>query len=174
MKTIVIYRTKTGFTQKYAQWISEDLGCESITATQAARHDLSTYDLVIYGAPVMAGGIMGWKKFRDMLNKYPKVQPVLFACGLAPQNDLENLKNVKNQNLTDSDRDRIPFFLMRGGIDINRMGFLTRFIMKAIVAQMRKTAPAEELSAYPDPFHADYSSRDAIQPLVAWVKANQA
>ncbi len=174
MRTIVFYRSKTGFTQKYAQWIAEDLACESLPATQVARQDLSSYDLVIYGAPVMAGSIMGWKKFRSLLNKFPKAQPVLFACGLAPQNDEENLKNVKKQNLIGSDFNQVPLFFMRGGINIDRMSFLTKFVMKAIVMQMRKTATDEEISAFPDPFHADYTSQDAIQPLVAWVKAHKA
>jgi menaquinone-dependent protoporphyrinogen IX oxidase len=99
LKTIVIYKSKTGFTQKYAKWIAEDLNCESLPAAKAVRHDLSAYDVIIYGGPVMAGGIMGWKKFRGRLGKFPKAQPVLFACGLAPENDEEYMKNLKNQNL---------------------------------------------------------------------------
>ena len=174
MKTIVIYESKTGFTQKYAQWIAEDLGCESLPAAQTPRHDLSPYDLIIYGGPVRGGGILGRKKFRRLLDKFPKVQPVLFACGMALESDDENMKNLKKQNLIGSENDRIPLFFLRGGFDVDRMGFLTRLIMKPIALQMRKAVPADEIIAHPDPFHVDCTSREAIQPLVAWVKAQKA
>ena len=30
MKSIVIYNSQTGFTKKYAEWISEATGCEAV------------------------------------------------------------------------------------------------------------------------------------------------
>ena len=32
MSTIVIYKTKYGGTKKYAEWIAEELGCDTVDA----------------------------------------------------------------------------------------------------------------------------------------------
>ena len=37
MKTIVIYNSKTGFTKRYAEWISEALSCECVELKEASK-----------------------------------------------------------------------------------------------------------------------------------------
>lgn len=56
MKAIVIYNSKTGFTEKYAKWIAEALQCQSISIREKLP-DLSEYDRIIFGSNVKAGKI---------------------------------------------------------------------------------------------------------------------
>ena len=49
MNGIVVYSSQTGFTEKYAKWIAEDLNCEAISVKQAKKLDISQFDTVIYG-----------------------------------------------------------------------------------------------------------------------------
>ena len=43
MKTIVVYSSQTGFTEKYAKWIAEALNCEAIPVKQAKKLDISQF-----------------------------------------------------------------------------------------------------------------------------------
>ena len=36
MKKIVVYKTSTGFTKRYAEWIAQALGCEEYSTTSRA------------------------------------------------------------------------------------------------------------------------------------------
>ena len=53
MKKIVVYTSKTGFAQKYAEWIAEELGCEAVSCKKYAK-SAKDEDLVIYGGGIMA------------------------------------------------------------------------------------------------------------------------
>ena len=49
MKSIVIYNSKTGFTKKYAEWISEAAGCECVELKKAGKVKLAEYDSSVFG-----------------------------------------------------------------------------------------------------------------------------
>ncbi len=53
MKTIVAYRSKSGYTKRYAEWISQELGCDIKEDPQLS--DISGYDTIIYGGGMYAG-----------------------------------------------------------------------------------------------------------------------
>ncbi|PKM70443.1 MAG: hypothetical protein CVU93_02065, partial [Firmicutes bacterium HGW-Firmicutes-18] len=58
MKSILlIYKTDTGFTKKYADWIAEKLSCETALLDDINHLDLTLYDVIIYGAGVHAGHV---------------------------------------------------------------------------------------------------------------------
>ena len=61
-KTIVLYRSRTGFSKCYAEWIAEDLACECRSIKGVKLDDLKDFGLVIYGAGVYAGMIAGLGK----------------------------------------------------------------------------------------------------------------
>ena len=48
-KTAVIYKSKTGFTCKYAQWIAEETGCDLFSYEQREKVDFSRYDTILCG-----------------------------------------------------------------------------------------------------------------------------
>ena len=49
MKILVTYKSKTGFTKKYAEWIAEELGCEAKDIKTITPKNVAEYDLVIHG-----------------------------------------------------------------------------------------------------------------------------
>ena len=64
MKVIVTYNSKTGFTQKYAEWIAEDLNCKALST--AELKNVSEYDLVIHGGWIMGGMISGFENMKKL------------------------------------------------------------------------------------------------------------
>ena len=61
MRTVVIYKSKTGFTKKYAKWISEELSSDIFDISKVTANMLTAYDTVIYGGGLYAMGISGVK-----------------------------------------------------------------------------------------------------------------
>ena len=66
MKRIVVYKSSTGFTAKYANWIAEELGCEAIELNKIKKCDLVKYDEIIYGGWLMANMVCGYNKINEM------------------------------------------------------------------------------------------------------------
>ena len=49
---IVIYRTKSGFAEKYARWIADDLECECVPYGSISKEELLKYRRVVIGGYV--------------------------------------------------------------------------------------------------------------------------
>lgn len=63
-KILIIYYTKTGFTERYAQWVREETNCELLPYSRRDTADFTAYDTIVYGGGVHAGAINGIKWFR--------------------------------------------------------------------------------------------------------------
>ena len=64
-RTVVIYKSKNGSTEKYANWIGEELECPVFKAEDFSKKDFEDYDNIIFGGWVHAGGVMGF----DLIKK---------------------------------------------------------------------------------------------------------
>ncbi len=54
MKTIVVYKSKSGYTKTYAEWISSELNCDLKCAEDIKIDELLKYDVIIYGGGLYA------------------------------------------------------------------------------------------------------------------------
>ena len=59
MKGIILYQSKYGATRKYAEWLSEATGFKCVETRKARIEDVKTFDTVILGGGIYAGGIAG-------------------------------------------------------------------------------------------------------------------
>ena len=167
MKVIVIYKSGTGFTKKYAQWIAEDLNCESIDVKNLNKINLSQYDLVIYGSSVMANKLKEIEKIKKIVQQ----NLIIFGVGLAPV--IHATDKIRNENLTLEEQANIPFYYFQGGIDYEKLGFASRKILRMICYSLQKKKKKTEedigmiegLSA-----SCDYTHKDYILPLIEKVK----
>ena len=86
MKKIVIYTSQTGFTKRYAEWISEGSGAECVEFKQAKKIKLSDYDAIIFGGWCMAGGVtkLGWFKnqIAELSSESKKI--MVYMVGASP------------------------------------------------------------------------------------------
>ena len=167
MKTIVIYRSKTGFTKKYAQLISEKLKCPNYSYRESKKIDLEDYDLIIYGGSLYASGILGLKKFKNQVRKQSLV---IFAVGATPPKDGLNDELVK-ANFTTSEQENIEFFYMRGGFSFNDLNLIDKGLMLMMKRSIKKKNPKNQtadekglLNAYEQP--VDFTNEKNIEPLV--------
>jgi len=69
-RTIVIYKSKYGATDRYAKWISEELDCPMVELSDFKKKEIENYDNIIYGGGVHAGGIRGFDDFQKIIKPY--------------------------------------------------------------------------------------------------------
>jgi len=79
MHTIVIYRSKSGNTRKYAEWIAEELGADLLEASRCGIERISQYDTVVYGGGLYATGINGVKLITNNLRRLKGKKIAVFA-----------------------------------------------------------------------------------------------
>ena len=61
MRAVGVYASQTGFTRRYAEWIAEELGGEAVPVERADGIDAGSYDVVVFGGWLHAGGLVGKK-----------------------------------------------------------------------------------------------------------------
>lgn len=144
MNSIVTYKSKTGFTKKYAEWIAEDLGCKAVKLSELK--DASEYDIVIHGGWIMGGMISGLEEIK----KQNPRKLVVFGVGFTVEDNYINTVKEVNK-ITDT-----PAFYFKGGMNPEKMGFFSKWIVKMVT----KNKPAYE----------DLTDRAAIKDLVSYVK----
>ncbi|NLK99803.1 MAG: hypothetical protein GX271_03980 [Clostridiales bacterium] len=167
---LIIYKSKTGFTKKYADWIREDVTCNIAPLEKVKKEDIDKHDIIVYGAGVHAGLIPGLKKVKKLVNFNDK-KVIIFATGAAP-NVEEIVKPVIDNNLADC-VSMVDFFYFESGINYENMGFFSKRLMKTfskiLSAKKDKTEEEKEMSIMiMNSF--DNSKKDYIKPLVDTLK----
>ncbi|MEL7626453.1 MAG: flavodoxin domain-containing protein [Anaerolineaceae bacterium] len=171
-KCVVIYKSKTGFTEKYANWIGEELQCEVYPVENSNLVHLQDYNLVIFGGGVRAGKIDGVKFIDKFRNSFSGKKLILFATGATPTNEIEAIERVRSMNVPRNSG--IPFFYFSSGFNYEKMKGLDKFFMSIARGMMRRMKDNEDAqnSMVADMKNSyDHSSREYIKPLVDYVKS---
>lgn len=159
----IVYQTKTGFTEKYAKVLSEkiDLPCY---AMERALGELGKNDEIIYMGNIMSGAVRGYKKAR----KHFKTCFVIGVGISYPSNEVKEDVQDKTEVFEE------PFYLLRGGIDYNKInkvkGFFLRKIGEIAHAGREKgedtTHDQETINVIMN--GGDFFNPDHLQPVVEW------
>ena len=56
-KGIILYQSKYGATQKYANWLSDQTGFVCIAVDKADMKQIQQYDVIVLGGAIYASGI---------------------------------------------------------------------------------------------------------------------
>jgi len=175
MRTVVIYKSRTGFTKKYAEWISEELSADIFHASKVTANMLLVYDCVIYGGGLYVVGIDGVKLITQNLDKLKDKKVVVFATGMSPSRE-EAVSEVISRNFTIEQQKIIQFFYLRGGFDYRKLNSFDKMLMTLLKASIKwkkirkKKLIADEigiLEVFGKP--TDYTRRAKIDELVAYV-----
>lgn len=166
MKTIVVYKSKYGYTKKYAQWLAESLDCG--VKENVSLADVMGYDTIIYGGGIYAGRINGAKLITKNLEKLSGKKLALFAVG-SNVGRSEELEAFWKQALEENVRLNVPHFYLRGGFDYGRLGSVDRLMMNMLKKMLLKKDRLTEdekglLAAYDTPF--DFTDRKNLEEIL--------
>lgn len=163
MKAIV-YRSNTGFTEKYARLLGERLDL-SVFSLDEAVLSLSRKDRVIYMGWLMAGRVIGLK--RAMLRF-----TICAVCGvgMSETDQTESMKK-KHKKCT------APMFYLQGGFDMTKLHGIYRLMMRIMEKVVRgsagkKDAKAAESGKMIDVLEngGDFVSAEKLSDVVKWAR----
>lgn len=170
---IVLYSSKTGFTQRYAELIGKEMGCPALSLGNAPA-DLSQYSAVVFGSRLHAGVFDGWKKAQKLLAKRGAKKLVVFATGAMPNEAEDQIQKVWEQNLTAEERNSIPHFYLQAGLCREKLGAVDNAMLNvAAWAMGLKKNKSAEGAAFADAISRSYDIFDPkyIQPVVECLRA---
>ncbi|WP_291634836.1 flavodoxin domain-containing protein [Clostridium sp.] len=171
MKTVVIYKSKTGFTKNYAQWIAEELSADILDASKVNINTLTAYDTVIYGGGLYAVGINGVKLITKNLEMLKDKKIVVFATGASPFREAA-MREVRDKNFTPMEQKHIKFFYLRGGFNFDKLKPTYKVIMTLLKWKLKikkDLTPDDKgmLSSYDKP--VDFTRKRNIDELITYV-----
>ncbi|MCZ0702929.1 menaquinone-dependent protoporphyrinogen IX oxidase [Natronobacillus azotifigens] len=172
MKSIlIVYKTKTGFTKKYVEWISETISCQTIPLEQIDHVDTNTYDLIIYGAGIHAGRIQGLKEFKKKAWDVVDGKVAIFATGGAPY-DEAIITKIKTNNFSEHERKDMELFYFQSGLNYEKMGLFEKMIMniyRKVLEFKNNKSDVEDGTSKAIARSYDHSSREYIKPMIDYV-----
>jgi menaquinone-dependent protoporphyrinogen IX oxidase len=174
MKSILlIYKSKTGFTRKYATWISDSIDCKVITLEEINKVNIDDYDIIIYGAGIKAGLIRNLKDFKKFVLNNNNKKIIIFATGGAP--DDEKITNkIKDNNFSKEELADIEFFYFQSGLNYEKMelsGKLMMNIYKWILKIKHNKSDMENGTSSSLSASYDASNKNNIKELIDYLKS---
>ena len=175
MRTVVIYKSKTGFTKKYAQWIAEELSADIFDISKVTINMVTAYDIIIYGGSLYAVGINGVGLITKNIDKLKDKKIVVFATGASPQRD-SVISEVKGKNFTLDQQKYIKFFYLRGGFNYSKLNTFDKFLMTLLKWKIKNKKKEElttdeigMLAVYDKP--VDFTRKKNIDEIITYVNS---
>ena len=174
MKSIVIYNSQTGFTKKYADWITEAAGCEAVPLKKVRKVKLAEYDAIVFGSWCMAESIAKVAWFKKQLPALAAAGKKLFVflVGASPA-EAPEAQAALRKNFTDDEWSKIKAFYCPGGLNYEKMGWGSRSMLKMFVKMLsnKKDITQKELAQVQLLSKSfDISDKKYIEPIVEEIK----
>lgn len=168
MKTAVIYHSQTGFTKKYAEWISQAAGADCFELKTAKRQNFDRYDAIVFGGWACAGRISKISWFKSHMNEWSGKLLMVFCTGGSPAESPE-IETFLSSNFSGEERKMVHAFYCPGGFNYEKMSAGSKFMMKMfqkmVGAKKDKTeADIEMLKMISHSY--DISDRNYIEPII--------
>lgn len=173
MKMVVLYKSKTGFSKQYAEWIAAELSADIFEVSTTNINMLTAYDTVIYGGGLYAGGINGTNYITQNLEKLKNKKNIVFATGVSPFRE-ETISELRDKNFTSEEQKYIQFFYLRGGFDYSKLKTFDKVLMTLLkwkIKRKKKLTPDERgmLASYDKP--VDFSRKKNIDEIIKYVNS---
>lgn len=174
MKTIVIYKSKYGSTKTYAEWIAEEMDCETVEASKVKADDLADYDTIIYGGGLYAEVIAGVTLITKNLDKLDGKKIIIYTTGITPPDCRRYYDDlVVNKNFKGDSYSKVKMFNFMGKMVLDELSLVHRTAIKGLKKLMSdKKNPTEMEKLLIDlcDVDGDFTDKNAIKELVEYAK----
>ena len=174
MKTLIIYSSQTGFTERYAKWIGQELHADLLPIKEAKKRSDDSflgYDAIIYGGWSMGGRIVDVEWFLGKASSWKERKLAIYGVGATPW-DAPEIPEFLASIVNEEQKKYINVFYCPGGLDYSKMNFFCKIMMKMFAKSMNKKdglSDYEKQKAEALLTSFDSSDRKYIQPIVAYV-----
>lgn len=172
-KTLILYKSKTGFTKQYAEQVAQATGAELLPLAKANAAALAGYDTVVFGSRAFAGKIDGWAKAKKLMQG--AARRAVFVTGATPVSAKETVGQIWAQNLAGEEA-ALPHFYLQSGLCYEKMGMVDRFLMKGLNSMLSKKKDKTEADIAMQQMIAhsfDSSDPAYAAPLIEWIQAGE-
>ena len=142
-KAIVLYTSKRGSTQQYAEWIAQSLECECAALKDFDKETIPEYDLIIYGSWLRGSGIVDFDKIEPYLEG-SKDHTILFVTGVSEYNPQNYLQICEINFDGRENMDRMQLFFCPGRYDPAQVKGLDRMLMAVAKKVLKSGQTAED------------------------------
>lgn len=111
-KGVIIYRSKYGATEKYANWLAETTGYDCTETHNTTIDEIVRYETIVLCGGIYASGIAGLSFLKKNINRLKDKKIAILCVGASPY-DAAAFHEMKEHNLKDSLKG-IPLFYGRG------------------------------------------------------------
>ena len=174
MKTIVIYKTKYGATKTYADWIAEELGCESVNAKDVKADDLLQYDTIIYGGGLYAEIINGVSLITENIGMLKDKKIIVYTTGITPIDVRAYYDGeVLEKNFKNGVPENVRIFNFLGKMKLDELSFVHRAALKSLKKIMSaKENPSDMIKLLIELCDADgdFCDKAQIDSLLEYVR----
>ena len=176
MKTLVVYTSQTGFTQRYAEWLAEEMEADVLDLKEAQKKDAAffeAYEAIVYGGWAMAGTVTKVKWFLDKASSWKDKRLAVFCVGGSP-NDNPDVEVFLKRALTDEQRQYIKAFYCQGGFNYDKMNTASKLAMKMFVSALKKKKnQTEDEKTMVKMIATSYDISDVkyIEPIVSYLES---
>jgi flavodoxin len=173
IKTVVVYKSISGFTKKYAEWIAEELEADLLRLKKIDMDTLLKYDMIIYGGCLHAVGISGVNMIKNNLNKLRDKNIIIFTTGASPSRE-SIVSKVRDSNFSVEEQKQIQFYYFRGGFDFKKLNFTNKILMTLLKWKLtlKRDKTSDEkgmLAAYSKPI--DFTKKENVKELLEYVRS---
>ena len=168
---LLLYKSNTGFTKKYAKWIQEKLDCSTMPIEKTDVNKMKKYDVIIFGGGMHANKINGIKYIHQNLHQLEDKKLIIFATGATPSSAVDQVSKFKESNIPSESS--IEFFYFQSGMNYKEMRINDRLMMNCLklALKVKKDKNAVEQGAKEAIISSyDNSDRTQIEPLISYVK----
>ena len=130
--TGIVYTSNTGYTEKYAKLLGEQLGLPAFSAEQADSLPEGTE--ILYLGWLMAGVVKGYKKAAQRFS-------VAAVCGVGMGPAGSQDSDVRKNNAIPQE---VPVFTLQGGFDRTKLHGIYRFMMGVMIKVMGSSLRKKE------------------------------
>ncbi len=175
MKTLIIYTSQTGFTKKYAQWLSERLKADIYELKDVQKKEdafFNGYQAIVYGGWAMAGKTVKINWFFEKAKEWKDKRLAVFCVGGSP-NDNPDVEKMLENMLTNEQKKYIKAFYCQGGFDYEKMNTASRLAMKMFVSALKKKKdPTEDEKIMVKMISDSYDISDIkyIEPIAEYIE----
>lgn len=134
-KIFVFYDSHTGFTERYAHWIGEEVGASVIPLKQYRPSMEKDCDIILCGGGIFGSELSGIRKYRRIQKRNPEKEFIFFATGLRPPSD-QTTKALIRYNFEDIS---FPdFYYFHGGLKLDALHRAKKAMLMAFRMMMRR------------------------------------
>lgn len=174
---IIVYGSKYGTTEKYAQALWEKTGIRA--EEYDAIEDINRYGTIIYLGALYAGSVLGMKNTLGKIEGPANKKIIIATVGLADPNDKENTDSIKEnikRQLPDDIYNQASIHFLRGGIDYSRLSLKHKTMMAFVHRRakgMKEEEKTAEVKAILETYGktVDYIDFDALNPIISEIES---